>query len=70
MDRPDEIGAMHSGYGRTPPQSERVCPECAERTYLRALVAELLYKNQVLRFDLQRATEQLIKTLPPKTGEA
>ena len=28
------------------------CPECEERSYLRMLVAELLYRNQVLRFEL------------------
>jgi hypothetical protein len=59
MERFDRIGAVHSEYARKQPQSGRVCPECAERSYLRSLVSELLYKNQVLRFDLQSATEQL-----------
>ena len=35
------------------------CPECEERSYLRPLVAELLYRNQVLRFDLMEARDQL-----------
>jgi hypothetical protein len=34
------------------------CPECEERSYLRTLVAELLYRNQVLRFDLIEARDQ------------
>jgi type II secretory ATPase GspE/PulE/Tfp pilus assembly ATPase PilB-like protein len=35
------------------------CPECEERSYLRMLVAELLYRNQVLRFDLIEARDQV-----------
>ena len=35
------------------------CPECEERSYLRMLVAELLYRNQVLRFDLMEARDQV-----------
>lgn len=35
------------------------CPECEERSYLRALVAELLYTNQALRFDLIEARNQV-----------
>src|SRR5215472_3433337 len=42
-----------------------VCPECTERFRLRTLVAELLYKNQILRFDLKSAQEQLTKTAVP-----
>jgi len=37
------------------------CAECSERTCLGMLVAELLYKNQILRFDLESAQEQLLK---------
>jgi NAD(P)-dependent dehydrogenase (short-subunit alcohol dehydrogenase family) len=35
------------------------CPECEERSYLKVLVAELLYRNQVLRFDLIQAREHI-----------
>jgi hypothetical protein len=35
------------------------CPECEERSYLKVLVAELLYRNQVLRFDLIEARDQV-----------
>jgi hypothetical protein len=35
------------------------CPECEERSYLKVLVAELLYRNQVLRFDLMEARDQV-----------
>ena len=35
------------------------CPECEERSYLKMLVAELLYRNQVLRFDLIEARDQV-----------
>jgi hypothetical protein len=35
------------------------CPECEERSYLRMLVAELLHRNQVLRFDLTEARNQV-----------
>jgi hypothetical protein len=31
------------------------CSECEERSYLRMLVAELLYRNQMLRFELLQA---------------
>jgi hypothetical protein len=34
------------------------CPECDEQSYLKVLVAELLYRNQVLRFDLIQAREE------------
>jgi hypothetical protein len=35
------------------------CPEWEERSYLRTLVAELLYRNQVLRFALIEARDQV-----------
>ena len=35
------------------------CPECEERSYLKVLIAELLYRNQVLRFDLIEARDQV-----------
>jgi hypothetical protein len=35
------------------------CPECEERSYLRTLVAELIYRNQVLRFDLMEARNKV-----------
>jgi hypothetical protein len=37
------------------------CAECSERSHLAILVAELLYKNQILRFDLQDAQTQLVR---------
>jgi hypothetical protein len=37
------------------------CAECSERSYLAVLVAELLYKNQMLRFDLRDAQEHLLR---------
>ena len=44
------------------------CPECEERSYLRMLVAELLYRNQVLRFDLIEARDQ-VERIDDPTGE-
>jgi hypothetical protein len=35
------------------------CPECEERSYLRMLVSELLYRNEVLRFDLMEARDHV-----------
>jgi len=45
------------------------CASCAERTCLKILVAELLYKNQELRFDLLKANVQLeeFKRAPAET---
>jgi type II secretory ATPase GspE/PulE/Tfp pilus assembly ATPase PilB-like protein len=37
----------------------RSCPECEEQSDLKMLVAELLYRNQVLRFDLIEARDQV-----------
>jgi hypothetical protein len=35
------------------------CPECEEQSYLTMLVAELLRRNQVLRFDLIAAQDHV-----------
>jgi hypothetical protein len=70
MDQLGQIVAMHSDRSDGPSPSERACPECTERSYLRELVAELLYKNQILRLDLQSAQGQLMKSaLPPVIGD-
>ena len=50
--KPSATERSHSWTGRS-------CPECEERSYLRMLVAELLYRNQVLRFDLIEARDQV-----------
>jgi len=44
------------------PEYESTCPDCAERAALRALVVELLYKNEVLRFDLLTAHQKLARS--------
>jgi hypothetical protein len=49
--KPSATEGSHSWTGLS-------CPECEERSYLRTLVAELLYRNQVLRFDLIEARDQ------------
>jgi hypothetical protein len=49
---PSDTERSHSWTGLS-------CPECEERSYLRMLVAELLYRNQVLRFDLMEAQERI-----------
>lgn len=54
----------------TPSLRDEPCANCAERTCLRTLVAELLYKNQELRFDLLKANVQLeeFKRAPAETA--
>jgi hypothetical protein len=59
MDAHDQIvpgpqQAQHTSSIRGEP-----CANCAERTYLKILVAELLYKNQELRFELMNANQRL-----------
>jgi hypothetical protein len=49
---PSDTERSHSWTGLS-------CPECEERSYLRMLVAELLYRNQVLRIDLMTARDQV-----------
>ncbi len=61
MDLGDETVSSSRPGHCSPSLPEPPCAHCAERTYLKTLVAELLYKNQVLRFDLQNANEQLAK---------
>ena len=58
MDEPRQIGALDPGHPLKLWQ-EGGCPECEESSCLRALICELLYKNQILRFDLIWAQEQL-----------
>jgi len=60
MDKYDEI-IDNSSSGRLLSSQKSRCPECAERSYLKMIVAELLYKNQTLRFDLLEANAQLAK---------
>ena len=51
---------ISSSTGLLPPSEETpLCANCAERTSLKTLVAELLYKNQALRFKLRDLEEQL-----------
>lgn len=61
MERYEEIINKFSSDGFFSLQQSLQCPECAERSYLKMLVAELLYKNQVLRFDLLEAQTQLAR---------
>ena len=58
MDELGHFGALGSGHPLRLWQ-EGSCPECEESSCLRALICELLYKNQILRFDLIWAQEQL-----------
>jgi Alcohol dehydrogenase GroES-like domain len=67
--RPEEMWPAMNGNNKPaikPSATERPqpwtglsCPECEERSYLRVLVAELLYRNQVLRSDLIEARDQV-----------
>ena len=59
MDAHDQIvpGAQQAPH--TTSMRDEPCANCAERTYLRILVAELLYRNQELRFELMNANQQL-----------
>ena len=59
MDAHDQIvpGAQQAQH--TSSIRDEPCANCAERTYLKILVAELLYKNQELRFELMNANQQL-----------
>lgn len=54
---PSAVECPHSCTGLS-------CPECEERSYLRVLVAELIYRNQVLRFDLIEARDQVQRIEP------
>jgi hypothetical protein len=44
------------------------CPECEERSYLKTLVAELLYRNQALRFDLIEAQDRIERAGSDRQG--
>jgi len=65
MDLRDQTVSGSQPAHRSPSVPEQPCAHCVERTYLKTLVAELLYKNQVLRFDLQDAQSDL--TEPKET---
>ena len=59
MDAHDQPVVINEQELSSPPMFVDSCARCAERTYLKILVAELLYKNQALRFDLMDARERL-----------
>ena len=59
MDANDKPALAPSDTERPHSRMDLACQECEERSYLRTLVAELLYKNQVLRFDLMQARNQV-----------
>jgi hypothetical protein len=55
----DDETVISSSPDLLPPSEETpLCVNCAERTSLKTLVAELLYKNQALRFKLRDLEEQ------------
>jgi hypothetical protein len=55
------VGAVEALLGGlSPPEACPACADCAEQCVLYGLVCELLYKNQVLRFDLRETREQLL----------
>ena len=54
----DDKTVISSSPGLHPPPEETpLCVNCAERNFLKTLVAELLYKNQALRFELRELEE-------------
>ncbi len=53
MDANTQPDAMSSS--ELAPAEYHPCPNCQERSYLRILVAELLFKNQLLRFELSQS---------------
>lgn len=59
MDTTNKPAVEPSHTQRSHSLTDPSCPECEERSYLRILVAELLYRNQLLRFDLMEAQDQL-----------
>jgi len=59
MDAHDQPVVRNEQALSSPPMPVDSCARCAERTYLKMLVAELLYKNQTLRFDLLDARQRL-----------
>ena len=60
MDEPSHAGPP-GARGALRLSREDWCPECEERSCLRALICDLLYRNQTLRFDLMSAQEQLLE---------
>jgi hypothetical protein len=63
MDEPSQAGALGSGHPLRLSHDDG-CPECEERSCLRALICDFLYRNQILRFDLMWAQEQLLDLSP------
>jgi hypothetical protein len=61
MDLLDQTVIRAQSAQRSRPVPDQPCALCAEQIHLKTLVAELLYKNQVLRFDLQDAQERLAR---------
>jgi len=59
MDAHDQTVVSALPAHRTSSIRDEGCANCAERTYLKILVAELLYKNQLLRFELLDVRERL-----------
>jgi hypothetical protein len=59
MDANNTPAVEPSRTQRSPSLTGLPCPECEERSYLRMLVAELLHRNQALRFDLMEARDQV-----------
>jgi len=59
MDAHDQIVPAARQALHTPSRRDEPCANCAQRTYLKILVAELLCKNQELRFELMNANQQL-----------
>jgi hypothetical protein len=69
MDQPSQAGPSGSEDALRL-SHEDWCPECEERSRLRALVCDLLYRNQTLRFDLMSAREQLFARQSPTLFES
>jgi hypothetical protein len=61
MDADDQTVNSAQPAQRASSIGDEACANCAERTYLRIMVAELLYKNQVLRFELLDVRERLAR---------
>jgi hypothetical protein len=59
MNSNDETDISSSPCLLPPSEATPLCANCAGQSCLKVLVAELLYKNQVLRFKLSDLEEQL-----------
>jgi hypothetical protein len=67
MEQHHEPAIIPSDTERSNSWPGQSCPECEERSYLRTLVAELLYRNQVLRFDLMQAQDRVEQIEPGRS---